>query len=59
MPEHLLEWWPDEAEIEPTAGALSQGWNRCESRPGHRDLSTGVCAPEGARLFSCSLLGAL
>ncbi|QDW29596.1 polyketide cyclase [Arthrobacter sp. KBS0702] len=52
MPEHLREWWPDKAEIEPTAGATGVISFGDRSAPDVKIVALTVVAADPFRRFS-------
>lgn len=52
MPEHLREWWPDEAEIEPLAGATGVISFGDRSAPDVKIVALTVVEADPSRRFS-------
>lgn len=51
-PEHLKEWWPDEAEIEPTVGAAGRLVFRGEGPATEKSVSITVVEVQPTHRFS-------
>jgi uncharacterized protein YndB with AHSA1/START domain len=51
-PEHLREWWPDEADIEPVPGAVGELTWRGDDRAEPMSVPMTVLQAEPPRLFS-------
>jgi uncharacterized protein YndB with AHSA1/START domain len=51
-PEHLREWWPDDAEVEPTPGAVGELVWGDEATPRANVVPITVVEAEPPRLFS-------
>ena len=51
-PEHLREWWPDDAELEPVPGGTGTVWFGERGKPGTKVVALTVVEADPPRRFS-------